>query len=108
MLALVFSNGLVVCGAKQKANYMLSATTNSNWKNGVSKGWGTAFFIKNADQEKTDFLIGKKVILADGSVRAVTSNQISRNNLIVYLNRESLHGYLDGYPNSATAFPLKV
>ena len=106
MLALVLSTVLAACGETQQTNYKLSDTTNNEWVKGVAKGWGTAFFVKNTDQAKTEFAIGKKVILSDGSVRTVTGNQINGDNLIVYLDGEKLNGDLVGYPNSVKPQPL--
>jgi len=106
MLALVLSTVLAACGETQQTNYKLSDTTNSEWVKGVAKGWGTAFFIKNTDQAKKDFAVGKKLILSDGSVRTVTSNQINGDNLIVYLDGERLNGDVVGYPNSVKLQPL--
>ena len=106
ILALILSTGLVACGETQQTNYKLSDTTNNEWVKGVAKGWGIAFFVKNAGQAKTDFAIGKKVILSDGSIRTVTSNQINGDNLIVYLDGERLNGDLVGYPNSVKPQPL--
>lgn len=104
--SLVLATALVACGENQQTSYKLSDTINSEWVKGVAKGWGTAFFIKNTDQAKKDFAVGKKLILSDGSVRTVTSNQINGDNLIVYLDGERLNGDVVGYPNSVKLQPL--
>lgn len=106
MHALVLSIVLAACGEAQKANYKLSDTTNNEWVKGVAKGWGTAFFVKNTDQAKTEFAIGKKVILSDGIFCTVTGNQMNGDNLIVHLDGEKLNGDLVGYPNSVKPQPL--
>lgn len=103
--SLILITTLVACGENQQTSYKLSDTTNSEWVKGVAKGWGTAFFVKNTDQAKKDLVVGKRLILPDGSVRTVTSTQINGDNLIVYLDGERLNGDVVGYPNSVKLQP---
>lgn len=98
LLIAILTLGLFGCGASTQASYSATDTTNNEWVNGVARDWATGFFVKNTQEAARDFAVGKKVLLADGSIRAVTGNRINGGDLIVFLEGSPLDGKLVGYP----------
>jgi endoglucanase len=91
--------GCVGCSQKSDVSYTPSNATDQNWDKGIAKTWAAAFIVDGSVQAKRDFMVDKKVILADGSVRRIIEVKHTNGSLIVFVNGSPLDGNKVGYAN---------
>jgi len=82
--------------------YTITNYTDENWVKGIATTWGAAFIVAGSAEAKRDFMVGKKVIFADGSVRTIVQQKENAGGLIIFLDGAPLDGNLVGYPKTIT------
>jgi endoglucanase len=92
---------LLIIGCSQKSDVFYTPTnaTDQNWDKGIAKTWAAAFIVEGSVEAKRDFMVDKKVIFADGSVRRIIEVKDTSGSLIVFVNGSPLDGNKVGYAN---------
>jgi hypothetical protein len=94
---------VAVCGCSDKkteTSYTAPNHTDKNWVKGIAKKWAAAFLVAGPvkEQTKNNFVAGRKVTFADGTVRTIVKVQENAGNLIVMVDGAPLDGNVVGNP----------
>jgi endoglucanase len=73
--------------------------SDENWTQGVARGWGAAFFLILRPGLSGAMAVGNQVEFSNGEIRAIKSQRVNGDTLIVELEGPPLNGALVGYPN---------
>ncbi|MBI5120985.1 MAG: cobalamin B12-binding domain-containing protein [Rhodospirillales bacterium] len=87
---------LAACGdvlkAKQSGErvYIVPMANDHNWCNGVARDWAAAFFLPATAEAQTDMVVGREVVLSDGTRRIIASTRENDGSLVVFLEGQPL------------------
>lgn len=89
--------------------YSLPASNDENWRNGVARGWGSAFLLDANDEALSDMRPGRSVVLPGGEKRRIVKIRENQGSLIVHYDGAPLDAdHLDASPVVRLLRPFDV